>query len=289
MRPLHTRSGRWRSTNNCCIERSTRRIRSAAVVSELENRIADLSRSHQQLAAVDKNVGHLEQRAAAAVTAVKLATGAKNAFQHEAKRRRLYRASYAYTADPSIAQHLGRRASRAWRSLTPDRLVAGGVAVALSVVVVVLVGIAWRFSRTENGRTENPPPPLLASRRLEFTPIDAVALLTPAPVAHVVASRTAVGTSGNGTARVREQSVGTAGNLPQFIGTLVIESEPAGATAFVNQQPVGVTPVLLKGLRAGSHVVRVEYEGYERWSTAVTVSTIHEARVTARLQRASSR
>jgi hypothetical protein len=84
---------------------------------------------------------------------------------------------------------------------------------------------------------------------------------------------------------VREASVGTAGDLSQLAGTLVIESVPAGATAFVNQKPVGVTPVLLKGLRARSYVVRVEYEGYERWSTAVTVSTIHEARVTATLQR----
>jgi hypothetical protein len=84
---------------------------------------------------------------------------------------------------------------------------------------------------------------------------------------------------------VRNQSVATAGQQPQFFGTLVIESEPIGANAFVNQQSVGVTPVSLKDLRAGSYVVRVEYGGYERWSTAVTVSAIREARVTARLQR----
>ena len=183
----------------------------SAVLSKLETRMADIGRSRRQLASVDKHVAHLEQRAAAAATAVKQATGAKNAFQREiaelhdqlqeltkvaheeantlaelkqqAKRRRLYRASYAYAVDRSIAQQLRRRASRAWRSLTPGRLMAGGVVVALSVAVVVLVGIAWRFGRTDNDSTAiPPPPPLLASRRLEFTPIEAVAPLASAPV-----------------------------------------------------------------------------------------------------------
>ena len=285
--------------------------------------------------AVDTHVGHLEQRAEAAATALKQAKGAKNALQREiaelhdqlqrltkaaqkeaktlaelkqqAKAHRLDRVSNTDADDRSIAHQLERRASRVWRSLTPDRLRGGGVAVALSVVVVVLVGIVGRFSRAENDTTANPPPPpLLASRALEFTPIEAVALWTPAtiggsnerlydnrpaslqappPVRQVVVSETPVDTSGNETAGVREASVGIAGDLPQFLGTLVIESEPAGATVFVNQQQVGVTPVLLKGLRARSYVVRVEREGYERWSTAVTVSTIHEAHVTATLQR----
>src|SRR5262249_58241474 len=76
---------------------------------------------------------------------------------------------------------------------------------------------------------------------------------------------------------------------PQFLGTLSIESDPPGATAFVNQQSVGETPLSLQGLRAGSYVVRVESDGYQRWSTAVTVSTLREARVAASLQRSSSR
>jgi PEGA domain len=71
---------------------------------------------------------------------------------------------------------------------------------------------------------------------------------------------------------------------PQFTGTLAVDSEPSGATVFLNQSPVGATPVLLKELRAGSSVLRLELEGYQRWSSSVTVSTVRETHVTAKLQ-----
>lgn len=84
---------------------------------------------------------------------------------------------------------------------------------------------------------------------------------------------------------MREQSVSIGATAPQFVGTLLIESDPPGAAAFVNQRSVGDTPVLLKDLRAGSYVVRLEYEGYQRWSTAATVSAVREERVKATLER----
>ena len=87
----------------------------------------------------------------------------------------------------------------------------------------------------------------------------------------------------------REQSVRKGAKTPQFVGTLLIESDPAGAAAFVNQESVGNTPVLLKDLRAGSYVVRLEYEGYQRWSSAATVSAVRQERVKAKLDRERSR
>ncbi len=57
----------------------------------------------------------------------------------------------------------------------------------------------------------------------------------------------------------------------EFIGTLTVESEPAGATVFINQERVGETPLKLPDLRAGSRVVWVESEGYQRWSAGVLV------------------
>jgi hypothetical protein len=71
--------------------------------------------------------------------------------------------------------------------------------------------------------------------------------------------------------------------VPQFIGVLAIESQPAGATVFVNQQPVGETPVRLGALPVGSQTVRIEREGYERWTTVVLVSADKETRVSATL------
>lgn len=74
------------------------------------------------------------------------------------------------------------------------------------------------------------------------------------------------------------------GTVQQFIGVLAVASVPTGAAVFVNQQHVGETPLQLTRLRAGSHVVRIEHEGYERWTTAVLVPAGRQTRVTARLQ-----
>jgi hypothetical protein len=71
---------------------------------------------------------------------------------------------------------------------------------------------------------------------------------------------------------------------PQFIGALTILSEPLGAAVFINQRGVGDTPLHVTQLRAGTHVVRVERQGYQRWTTAVLVSADQEARVNARLE-----
>jgi hypothetical protein len=69
-----------------------------------------------------------------------------------------------------------------------------------------------------------------------------------------------------------------------FTGALAIDSEPVGAAVFVNQQPVGATPIHLTRLRAGSHLVWIVRDGYERWTRAVLVAADKETRVTATLQ-----
>lgn len=308
----------------------------SAVLSGLELRIANIDRSCRQLAAADKQVTDLEQRARTASAAVRQASEIRSALQNEidelhnelprlteavdaeakmlaslkqqTERQRLYRASTTDDDGGATRRESRRRASKMWL-LSPNGLVTGGVSVALFLVVVVLVGGVWRFGQTERNRPVKPiTPPRLTSRTIEFTPMTAVALLTPATLSdsserhdnrsaapapaasspQVTVSLPPAVASGSEVAVVRDQPPASGGDLGQFIGALVIESEPAGATAFVNQQSVGETPIVLKGLRVGSYVVRVESDGYRRWSKAVTVSTIHETRVTATLQRDSN-
>ena len=55
----------------------------------------------------------------------------------------------------------------------------------------------------------------------------------------------------------------------------------------VDGQVVGATPLLLKGVRVGSRVVRIESEGYERWSYGARVVANRETAVLAKLQRGS--
>jgi serine acetyltransferase len=58
-----------------------------------------------------------------------------------------------------------------------------------------------------------------------------------------------------------------------------------GARVFINGQPVGVTPVVLKDVPAGSRAVRVEATGYGTWSASLQVTANRQTRVMAKLDR----
>jgi hypothetical protein len=70
-----------------------------------------------------------------------------------------------------------------------------------------------------------------------------------------------------------------------FLGTLVIESDPVGATVFVNRERVGETPLTLPDLRAGSRVIWLESDGYQRWSAGVLVPADKNTRLNVKLTR----
>ena len=53
----------------------------------------------------------------------------------------------------------------------------------------------------------------------------------------------------------------------------------------VDGRVVGATPIVLKGVRVGSRVVRIESDGYERWSSATRVVANQETAIVATLQR----
>ncbi len=68
-------------------------------------------------------------------------------------------------------------------------------------------------------------------------------------------------------------------------GSLQIASRPTGAQVFVDDVRVGVTPMSLADVSAGSHRVRIELPGFRLWVTAVNVETGARARVGASLER----
>jgi eukaryotic-like serine/threonine-protein kinase len=70
-----------------------------------------------------------------------------------------------------------------------------------------------------------------------------------------------------------------------FAGVLVVESRPPGADVFVDGKPAGITPVVLARVDAGEHAVRLEREGYRRWSASVRIVSGERNRVTASLER----
>lgn len=72
---------------------------------------------------------------------------------------------------------------------------------------------------------------------------------------------------------------------PAFAGVLVVESRPAGAQVFVDGKVMGITPLVVAKVDAGEHVVRLERDGYRRWSASVRIVAGERNRVTASLER----
>jgi serine/threonine protein kinase len=77
----------------------------------------------------------------------------------------------------------------------------------------------------------------------------------------------------------------TPGTIGRFVGGLTVVSRPPGANVFVDGKMVGTTPISLPAVAAGSHVVRLDHDGYRRWTSSVRVVASEQNRVTASLER----
>jgi hypothetical protein len=70
-----------------------------------------------------------------------------------------------------------------------------------------------------------------------------------------------------------------------FTGALMVVSRPPGAAIFMDGKLVGATPLSLPSVPAGTHAIRIEQEGYRRWTSAVRVVASEQNRITASLER----
>jgi len=73
------------------------------------------------------------------------------------------------------------------------------------------------------------------------------------------------------------------GELPKAGGTLVVETDPAGANLTLDEEKVGETPFTKKDLKPGQHEVTVELEGYKTATQKVTLTEKDTTRVTIKL------
>ena len=65
----------------------------------------------------------------------------------------------------------------------------------------------------------------------------------------------------------------------------MVDSRPSGASVFVDDRLVGTTPLLIDPLDAGAHRVRIERDGYRRWTSSVRIVAGERERVAASLER----
>ena len=71
----------------------------------------------------------------------------------------------------------------------------------------------------------------------------------------------------------------------RFYGSIVIDSTPVNARAFVNGQPVGTTPLMLTEVPVGSRAIRLEADDHVTWSSTVRVVADQRTRVDVTLAR----
>jgi hypothetical protein len=68
-----------------------------------------------------------------------------------------------------------------------------------------------------------------------------------------------------------------------YVGTLSVDAAPVGQVS-IDRQAAGRTPLRAENLRAGSHLIWIEREGYKRWTRVVAVTADRVTRVSAKLE-----
>jgi chromosome segregation ATPase len=243
--------------------------RISEVLSGLDTRMTTLAERRKLIDRANDDVASLERRLDAMAARPELA--ARSGRVNFVLRRAALGASMPIQA-------LGPGAQKLWRSLGWRGALVGCLGAA-----AVLFGVAYRSGQSQQT--------LLSSESLRLPPLAPVPLPQSvardrSPVKTVTATQPPTVVAGD---TILRDSARNAGGAQQFVGDLTIESQPAGATVLLNQRPVGKTPILLTSVRAGSYVLWIEHEGYNRWTGAVLVSAVNQTRINAKLEPADRR
>jgi len=151
------------------------------------------------------------------------------------------------------------------------RVVVGGIA------ALALLAVTSSSSRAPDVRSE---PFELTSREATVATITTPPAMQPGSQA-ISAQQAPKRKSAKPPSAVAKPKV-TPTKPPDYVGSLLVESDPS-ADVFINRTYVGTTPIELSNLRAGSHVVWLDRDGYDRWSGAVLVATGGSTRLAPKL------
>ena len=93
---------------------------------------------------------------------------------------------------------------------------------------------------------------------------------------------------GGAAATPRRSAAGAPGRdriVGRFTATWSSRRARPAPRVFLDGKPVGTTPLTLRAVPIGSHAIRLEHDGYRRWSSAVRVVAGEQNRITASLER----
>src|SRR4029450_9741705 len=86
----------------------------------------------------------------------------------------------------------------------------------------------------------------------------------------------------------RTSATSASGTAGRFVGSLYVDSRPSGARVFLDGKLIGSTPLEVPSVPAGEHAVRLESDGYRRWSSSVRVVASGGERVRGARERLSA-
>jgi len=119
-----------------------------------------------------------------------------------------------------------------------------------------------------------------------YAPVERSVVITASqPAQSIIVPLTEARATASGGTRSTSPLPTTPATLGHYSGALVVESKPAGAKVYVDNKLAGTTPLSIPNLPAGSHAIRLERDGYRRWSSSVRVVAAERNRVTASLER----
>jgi hypothetical protein len=150
----------------------------------------------------------------------------------------------------------------------------GGVASAVTAVVVGVGFGVWSWTLMSSEPIVPRSPIVTAAEAIAPAPVAVaqppIAEAAIIPVASVTPPRN------NTQHRVSPPPV-------DYVGALSIDSDPPG-DVFIDRKPAGRTPLRAANLKAGSHLVWIERDGYHRFTRVVEVPADRVSRVVANLE-----
>lgn len=183
------------------------------------------------------------------------------------------------SAFDDIKKRPGRRFSQP--PVAPPRRWSGAASAVAAVLLIVTGFALWGVISAAS----NDDPDLTRIETVSVEPVEQpAAVATPfvppievqkAPVSTVLPARDV---PARAESAPRNQPRPTAA----YVGTLTVDASPAGEV-FLNRENVGRTPLRLENLRAGSHLIWIERDGFRRWTRVVPVAANSISRVTADL------
>lgn len=154
---------------------------------------------------------------------------------------------------------------------------------AAMVLLVATVGVAiWGVASVVPIEMPEPPPVDSIQEQPRETESSVAPPVAPAPTADLPVPAVEL-QAATLVARVPRPAPPVVNREPTtYFGTLSIDASPAGEV-FINRRSAGRTPVLAENLRAGSHLIWIEREGYRRWTRVVAVAADRVNRISANL------